>query len=216
EKEEELFVYPVGKTSLTKGSQTFVTVFSNQVPCQDIAEITIPNYYESIGIRNTFTQFGELNAYRSLYLSPNQKNPLLKGALFILDETGTPIKQDTLPMIRPGEKHTIRISQLPITAKVDEIEVNREVRAKKIDKNSYDKVRIKGTVNIKNLDNKKQSLTLRKTLSGLLLKTGGALVETTDQKNGANTVHDLFWKVELSPSGFQIISYEYEVWILNN
>ena len=215
-KEEELFVYPVGKTSLTKGSQTFVTVFSSNISCQDIAEVSIPNYFEGINVRNTFTQFAEVNAYRSLYLTPNQKNPLLKGSVFILDESGTPITQDTLPMIRPGAKHSIRISQLPITGKVDEIEVNREVRAKKIDKNSYDKVRIKGTVNLKNLDSKKQTLTIRKTLSGLLLKTGGAVVETSELKTGVNNVHDLFWKVDLTAGGSQLITYEYEAWILNN
>jgi hypothetical protein len=99
--------------------------------------------------------------------------------------------------------------------KNSEEEKNREDNAKKIGKQTYSKVILKGTVNVENYQDKEVTVTVTKALSGTVLtESDGGKVTKVNSYNYINPSSNIKWEVKLAANERKALSYEYEVFFM--
>jgi hypothetical protein len=134
--------------------------------------------------------------------------------VFVVNENEDPIAQDKLNYTPVNEDASIKLSKaIDVSVKGKEEETGKDEKARKFNKKTYDKVMLKGTLEVANYLDKTITLTLKKALRGEVTKTDGGTVTKPGRFLDINPVSLIKWDVELKPGEKKTIVYEYEVYI---
>lgn len=216
EKVADLYYYKAGKISLKKNTKTLIPISLATIPYKDVyeAEITdITNYYLNRTV--TYEEMQRTDAFHSLKFTNKTSAPFTTASVFVVDEDEKPMAQDQIKYTSVNSDVMVRLSKaIDVSVKSkDEETGKREEKAKKYNKVYYDKITLKGTVDVANFLDKTITLSLKKYVNGEVTKSEGATVTKTGRYNQLNPYSTIKWDVDLKAGEKKTINYEYEVYI---
>jgi hypothetical protein len=216
EKNGDMYIYKLGRISLPEKSKGTFPIFAGNVEYKDKYEGTIydfTNYYNTRFVPPDERMF---DIFHSLELKNTAMVPLTTASVMVVNEKDQFVAQDELKYTSVGATSNIRLSKaIDIIMKNSEEEKNREDNAKKIGKQTYSKVILKGTVNVENYQDKEVTVTVTKALSGTVLtESDGGKVTKVNSYNYINPSSNIKWEVKLAANERKALSYEYEVFFM--
>ncbi len=214
-KSADLYYYHAGKVSLPKGAKTLLPIAQSTINYKHVYEAAIgdiTNYAYNKTILSTDQKTTDV--FHSLKITNKTGAPLTEASVFVVNENEDPIAQDKLNYTPVNEEASIKLSKaIDVSVKSKEEETGKDEKARKFNKVTYDKVMLKGTVDIVNSLDKPITLTLKKALRGEVTKNDGGTVTKPGRFLDINPVSLIKWDVELKAGEKKTITYEYEVFI---
>lgn len=216
EKTNDLYMYKIGKVSIPMQSKTSFQIFATKVPYKDVYEVNIgdvANYSYYSYISNDPEK--RLDVYHSLLITNNTSFPFTTAPVFVQNENLQPLAQDMIKYTPTGSDISVQLSKAgDVVVKNKEEETKKEENVKRVGKVYYNKVTIKGTVFIENMQNKKILLTITKDLSANVLSASndGKIVKS-GRYNGLNSYTKINWELPVGAGEKKSVSYEYEVFV---
>lgn len=219
EKTNDLYMYKVGNVSLPKQSKTSFLIFSTKIPYKDVYEVNVGdvvNYSYYSYISNDPEK--RFDVFHSLQLSNTTAYPFTTAPVFVQNENLQPLAQDRIKYTPTGANVSVQLSKAgDVVVKNKEEEVRKEENVKKIGKTSYNKVTIKGTIIIENLQNKKIFLNVKKDLLANVTTTSdGGKIEKSGRYSALNPFINVSWEIPCGAKEKKTVTYEYEVYVASN
>ncbi len=214
-KSADLYYYKAGKVSLPKNTKTVLPISQSTIAYKHVYEAAIgdiTNYAYNKAILNDEAK--TVDVFHSLKLTNKTAAPLTEASVFVVNENEDPIAQDKITYTPINEDVSIKLSKaIDVSVKSKENEIGKDEKARKFNKKTYDKVMLKGTVDIINSLDKTITLTLKKALRGEVTKTDGGTVVKPGRFLDINPISLIKWDIDLKPGEKKTIVYEYEVYI---
>ncbi|MBS1617061.1 MAG: hypothetical protein JST76_00975 [Bacteroidetes bacterium] len=213
EKNDDLYIYKIGKVSLGKNSKGIYPIFAGSIEYKDKYEGVIEdrsNYAESRAANNDETP---IDVFHSLEIKNTASVPLTTAPVTIINEKDQFVAQNEITYTPAGSTSTVRLSKaIDIIMKNPEEETNRTDNAKKVGKQTYSSVKIKGTVTLENFQNKEVTVAVTKNTNGEVstASDGGKITRQKTYSN-INPLTQIKWDVKLAANQKKTVSYEYEV-----
>jgi len=216
DKSNDLFSYKLGKTTLEYGVKSSFSMFSKNVPYEEVYEATLwdqINYASTYQITNREDQV--IPVYHSFKIKNETDVPFTTAPVFVQDEKLQPLAQDEIKYTPVGSDVKIQIAQSPdVKINNTEEEKSSEDKAKKYNNYYYKKVTIKGTIKVENLQNKAIKLDVTKNINGnISVASDEGKIKKTGVYTGINPQSNTEWEVKLGANQKKEIMYEYEVYI---
>jgi hypothetical protein len=216
EKTDDMYIYQLGKVTLPKQSKGTYPIFAGNVEYKDKYEGTIPdktNYYST---RYCSPEEKTYDVFHSLEIKNTSTVPLTTASIMVLNEKEQFVAQDELKYTPVGASTDIKLSKaIDIVTKNTEEEKGREDNAKKIGKQTYSKVVLKGTIEVNNYQNKEVTVSITKLMSGTVdNESDGGTVVKQISRNYINPASQIKWDVKVKPNDKKILTYEYEVYFI--
>lgn len=215
EKVSDLYYYKAGKISLKKNTKTLIPISLTTIPYKDVYEAEIgdiTNYY--INRTVTYDEMQRTDAYHSLKFTNKSGAPITTAPVFVVDQDEKPLAQDQIKYTPVNADVLVRLSKaIDVSVKSKDEELSRAEKVKKYNKVYYDKITLKGSVDVCNYLDKPITLSVKKTLNGEVTKSEGATVSKSGRYNSLNPFSTIKWEVELKAGEKKTIAYEYEVYI---
>ena len=217
EKTNDLYMYNLGKVNMPKNSKTSFQIFSQKIPYKDVYTSTIgdvvsyaTNSYINIDPEKRY------DVYHSIKLSNLTKNPFTTAPVFVQNENLQPLAQDELKYTPAGSFVSIQLSKaVDVIIKNNEEEIKKVERAKTLGKNSYNKIIIKGTIDISNLQDKKIVLNLNKGINAEIIEiSDSGNIKKPGRYAGLNPYTEASWEIPLNGGEKKTVTYQYEVYVL--
>lgn len=215
EKVADLYYYKAGKISLQKNTKTLIPISLTTIPYKDVyeAEITdITNYY--INRTVTYDEMQKTDAFHSLKFTNKSSAPITTASVFVADQDEKPLAQDQIKYTPVNADVMVRLSKaIDVSVKSKDEETGRSEKAKKYNKTYYDKITLKGTVDVCNFLDKPITLSLKKYVNGEVTKAEGATTSKSGRYNSLNPYSTIKWEVDLKAGEKKTINFEYDVYI---
>ncbi|UPT66156.1 MAG: DUF4139 domain-containing protein [Sphingobacteriales bacterium JAD_PAG50586_3] len=214
-KSADLYYYNAGKVSLPRNAKTLLPISQSTISYKHVYEANIGDITNYAYNRAVLVDEAKpSDVFHSLKITNKTAAPLTEAPVFIVNENEDPIAQDKLNYTPVNEEATIKLSKaIDVSVKSKEEEIGKDEKARKFNKRSYDKVTLKGMVDVVNSLDKAITLTLKKALRGDVTKTDGGTITKPGRFLDINPVSLIKWEVDLKPGEKKTITYEYEVYI---
>lgn len=214
EKAGDMYIYKLGKVTLPNKAKGSFPIFAGNVEYKDKYEGTI--YDVTNFFSNRFVPDNEqtFDVFHSLELKNTSSVPFTTASVMVVNEKDQFVAQDELKYTPAGATSSIRLSKaVDIVMKNTEEEKGREDNAKKIGKQIFSKVTLKGTVNVANYQDKEVTITITKNVNGTVTATkdGAKVTAKRSVYNNQNPNTDIKWEVKLGANEKKDLNYEYEV-----
>jgi len=216
EKTNDLFMFKLGKVSIPKNSKAGFPVFSQKIPYKDTYKVSLNDNINYAGNRSIYNDpNSKFDVYHSLKLTNTSKNPLTTAPVFVMDEALRPLAQDEIKYTAVGDVVTVNLSKSPdILVKNTEEEISREEKAKVIDKNTFNKITIKGTIVVQNLLEKTVTLNVDKTIAALITDVSDkGNIRKPPRYTGLNPSTTAEWEIPMTAGEKKTLTYTYEVYV---
>lgn len=213
---EDLFLYPLENVTLKKNETGYYPLFSESVPYTEFYEWKIPDYVNAEGYyaREGQAQQPQI-VWHSLRLTNGMAMPWTTAPAQLMKD-GQIIGQDTLNYTAPTAKTTVKITQAAgVKAEQNEVEVNRQREALQLYGDYFDRVTVKGTLQVTNYTKEQIALEITKTLSGEVKQTTPQAGDVTLARGlrAMNPMHELTWKLDLKAGENVAVTYTYSALI---
>ena len=201
--------------TLILGITTF-PVFAQKLPYKDTYKASL---YDVIAYSSNRAIYNDperkFDVYHSLKLTNTTKNPLTTAPVFVMDEALRPLAQDEIKYTGVGDVVTVNLSKSPdILVKNTEDETGREEKAKIIDKNTFNKITIKGTIVVQNLLEKAVTLNVDKTVAAMITDVNEkGNIRKPPRFTGLNPTCIVEWEIPLAAGEKKTLTYTYEVYV---
>ena len=216
---EDLFFYPVDNISLACGETAYIPLFTADLPYKHIYIWNIPDFLDKYSrYQNNNSDIKQKTAQKVWHccrITNNMKMPWTTAAAEFV-KNGQFVGQDVCFYTAPGAETTIQINRaMNVIADENELEVERKRNAASFYGSTYDLVKVKGELKIKNRLNKNINIEITKNLSGNVLSTETKAkdVPTAKGLKQVNTRHKLIWNIELKAGAEQTLTYIYDVYV---
>ena len=216
EKVGDLYVYKLGKITLPNKSKGLFPIFSGNVDYKDKYEASIGDWASYASAHYLSAEEKTYDVFHSLELTNTTGVPLTTASVMVVNEKDQFMAQDELKYTPVGSNTFIRLSKaIDIVLKNNEEEKNREDNAKKIAKQSYSRVTLKGTINLTNYQKKDVTVCITKSVNGSVLSQSDGGKNTTGKSNKyMNPASEIKWEVSLGANDKKTLTYEYEVYFI--
>lgn len=219
---EDLFFYNAKNITLQKGGRAFYDVLQEEQEYEHIYEVLLKentsrfSYYDNIGS----TEYSEqsLNSvWHSIRLKNTSKLPWTTGTVLVtqkIDGVDKPLSQDKLSYIPAGGRGKVKLTVAPnISVKNSEKQINREKNKKKSGGYNYDRVTIKGKIELKSYQDKAVTLNISRYLTGEAIESSETWeVEKKFNAGSPNPDNKIEWDVNLPAGKSKTVTYEYSVY----
>lgn len=214
-KSADLYYYHAGKVSIPKNAKTLLPISQSSITYKHIYEAAIGDITNYVYNKAVLTDEPKtIDVFHSLKLTNKTTAPLTEAPVFVVNENEDPIAQDKFNYTPVNEEATIKLSKaIDVSLKSKEEETGKDEKARKFNKKTYDKVSLKGTLDVANFLDKPITLTLKKALRGEVTKPDGGTVTKPGRFSDINPISLIKWDVELKPGEKKTIVYEYEVYV---
>jgi hypothetical protein len=214
-KSADLYYYHAGKVSIPKNAKTLLPISQSSISYKHIYEAAIGDITNYVYNKAVLTDEPKtIDVFHSLKLTNKTTAPFTEAPVFVVNENEDPIAQDKFNYTPVNEEATIKLSKaIDVSVKSKEEETGKDEKARKFSKKTYDKVSLKGTLDVANFLDKPITLTLKKALRGEVTKPDGGTVTKPGRFSDINPISLIKWDVELKPGEKKTIVYEYEVYV---
>lgn len=214
-KTADLYYYKAGKVDIPKDNKTVIPVSQNTIPFKHVYECNIgdiTNYTAYLTIIAPESKV--IDVFHSIKLTNKTAAPITEASVFVVNEKEVPMAQDKIDYTPVNDEVSIKLAKaIDVSVKTKEEEQGKEVKAKKFNKKSYDKVTLKGTLELANFLNTDITLNLKKALRGEVTQPNGGTVTKPGRFTAINPISFVKWDVELKAGEKKTITYEYEVYV---
>lgn len=216
EKTNDLYMYKLGKVSLPMQSKTDFQIFSVNISYKDVYEVNladVANYSYYSYISNDPEQ--RFDVYHSLLITNSTQYPFTTGPVFVQNENLQPLAQDRIKYTPTGANASVQLSKAgDVVVKNKEEETAKVDNVKRLGKTYYNKVTIKGTIYLENLQDKKIQLNVKKELTASVTNASdsGNIVKS-GKYNALNPYTTVNWEIPLGSKEKKNITYEYDVYV---
>lgn len=214
EKAGDMYIYKLGKVTLPNKAKGSFPIFAGNVEYKDKYEgniYDVTNFFSNRFVPDNEQTF---DVFHSLELKNTSSVPFTTASVMVVNEKDQFVAQDELKYTPAGSTSSIRLSKaVDIVMKNTEEEKGREDNAKKIGKQIFSKVTLKGTVNVANYQDKEVTITITKNVNGTVTATkdGAKVTAKRSVYNNQNPNTDIKWEVKLGANEKKDLNYEYEV-----
>lgn len=211
---EDLFFYRQPNVRLKPGDRGYYILFSATAEYRHVYELELPDTIQDT--RYIGSDPGQpKDVWHSLKFKNTAKQPLTTAVASVMND-GEILGQDMMSYTSPEAEATVKITKaLDVRADDDEEELSREREFLKIRSGHYDKVILKGTIQLANRKIDPVQLQIEKVLTGEV-QQADAEPKITNLAKGlraVNTRQRLLWNLELKPGERKTITYTYTVFI---
>lgn len=217
EKIADLYYYKPGKISLQKNTKTLIPIAQSTIPYKDVYEAEIGDItnYQVMRMVN-YEEMQRTDVFHSLKFTNSTTAPITTAPVFVVDQAENPMAQDQIKYTPVNADVMVRLSKaIDVSVKSKDEELNRSEKAKKYNKVVYDKVTLKGSVEVNNFLDKPITLSLKKYVNGEVTKAEGGTTSKSGRYNQLNPLSTIKWEVDLKAGEKKTITYEYDVYISN-
>ncbi|MCX7765611.1 MAG: DUF4139 domain-containing protein [Candidatus Sumerlaeia bacterium] len=212
--EEDLFFYRLPGISLKKFQRGYYNIFSDAVEYKHIYTLDIPittqeHYYQS---QEKPDQSDEV--WHCIKLKNTTQHPWTTAPAFVT-RSWKPLGQDQLKYTPKGDMINLRITQaVDIKVSRKEAEIERQEGQIKYSR-TYDLIKVKGELEIKNFKTKPVEMEIKKKLIGKVLETdpAGEVVELAEGLRAVNQISEIKWTPTLAPGEKKTITYVFQIYI---
>lgn len=215
---EDLYFHELGRLTLAKGQRASVSLFQAKVAYEHVHRWEVPDlllneYDQYRSMRGQQEQEPPQEVWHMLRLT----NPLAMPwttAPILVARGPRPLGQDICSYTSPRGKVLVKITKaLAVQADQREVEVKRSRDAERWAGNSYDRVDIRGELQLVNGKSEKITVEVTKELSGAGVKAEPAakLEVLARGLRRPNPTNRLTWTVTLEPGQEAKLVYEYQV-----
>jgi hypothetical protein len=212
---EDLFLYPLPKVSLKKGATATIPLFTTEMPYRHLYTWKIGDQLDG----DTSRQRGDGKSAEEVWhicrLVNAARMPLTTAvAEFVKDSQF--VGQDTCFYTAAGAEASIRINRaLNVQAEQAEVEVERKRNAANFNGTSYDLVKLRGELKLRNRLDKAIDLEITKELSGEVIERSEDAkdVQTAKGLKQINPKHVLTWMSPLKAGEELKLTYSYQLYI---
>ncbi len=213
EKNNDLYIYKIGKISLGKNSKGIYPIFAGSIEYKDKYEGVIEdrsNFAETRAANNDETP---IDVFHSLEIKNTATVPLTTAPITIVNEKEQFMAQNQIDYTPAGATSNIRLSRaIDIVMKNTEEETSRTDNAKKVGKQYYSSVKIKGSISLENFQNKEVTVAVTKNANGdVSVASDGGKITRQKSYSTLNPFTQIKWDVKLASNQKKVITYEYEV-----
>ncbi len=213
EKNGDMYIYKIGKISIGKNSKAIYPIFAGNIEYKDKYEGTIYDKTNYAGTRSADNEETPFDVYHSIEIKNSASVPLTTAPITLVNEKEQFLAQDVLNYTPVGAPSTIRLSKaVDIIMKNAEEESTRTDNAKKIGKQMYSSIKLKGRISLENFQNKEVTVCATKEINGdvSLASDSGRIIK---HKGAArlNPYTQIKWDVKMAPNEKKTVTYEYEV-----
>lgn len=214
---EDLYFHELGRLTLAKGQRASVSLFQTKVAYEHVHRWEVPdllNEYDQY--RSARGQPGE-EAPQEVWHMLRLTNPLAMPwttAPILVARGPRPLGQDICSYTSPRGKVLVKITKaLSVQADQREVETKRTRDAERWAGNSYDRVDIKGELQLVNGKSEKITVEVTKELSGTSVRAAPAATLETLARGlrRPNPTNRLTWTITLEPGQEAKLVYEYQV-----
>lgn len=216
EKSNDLYYYKLGKVDLPYNTKTTLMVFSQNVPYEDIYEVSITDAVNYQGYHYVQqTDNVRFDVFHSLKLTNSSTQPFTTGPVFVLDENLMPLAQDQLKYTAIKGQVSVQLARSPdVVVKYSEEETDRTDNYTTINRTRYTKVTVKGEINIENLQEKEIVLNVDKVIyANVVSVSDGGKFKKIGVYYGVNPASQVKWEIPLKAGEKKTLTYTYEVLI---
>lgn len=215
---EDLYFHELGRLTLAKGQRASVSLFQTKTAYEHVHRWEVPdllNEYDQY--RSYRGQPEEREAPQEVWHMLRLTNPLAMPwttAPILVARGPRPLGQDICSYTAPRGKVLVKITKaLTVQADQREVETARKRDAERWAGNSYDRVDIRGELQLVNGKSEKITVEVTKELSGAGVKAEPAarLEVLARGLRRPNPTNRLTWTVTLEPGQEAKLAYEYQV-----
>ncbi|MEI8203766.1 MAG: hypothetical protein WCH34_12170 [Bacteroidota bacterium] len=219
EKTNDLYMYSIGKVSLLKNTKTSFEIFAQKVTYKDVYEVNVSdvvNYITNRYIAND--PEARVDVFHSLRLTNKTSNPFTTAPAFVLNEKQQPLAQDIIKYTSVGGDVSVQLSKAgDVVVKNQEEEIKKMENFKKVGRNYYNKVTIKGTISISNQQKKTIDLRIKKSLTAEVLEASdNGKSKKSGKYYSLNPYSDISWEIPIKENEKKTVTYQYDVLVINN
>lgn len=218
EKSDDVYRYRLGKVSIPLNTKASFSIFSANIPYEDIYECTVSDYINLASARyinnNPENRFP---VFHSLRLTNNTSFPFTTGPAFVLDEKLEPLAQDIVNYTPTSGKTKVQLSKAQdVYVTNTEEEKGKESNAKVVNRTTYSLVTVRGSIPVENLQPKSISLNITKFVNGKITDVSdGGTINKPGRYSGLNAQTSAEWTVKLAANEKKTITYTYQVYVAN-
>lgn len=212
--EEDLFFYRLPGISLKKFQRGYYNIFSEAVEYKHIYTWDIPITTQESYYRSQEKPEQSDEVWHCIKLKNTTQHPWTTAPAFVT-RSWKPLGQDQLKYTPKGDEMNLRITQaVDIKVSRKEIELERQEGLTKYSR-TYDLIKVKGELEIKNFKNNPVEMEIKKKLIGKVLETDpvGEVVEVAEGLRAVNQISEIKWTPTLAPGEKKTISYVFQIFI---
>lgn len=216
EKNSDMYIYKIGKVTIGKDAKAIYPIFAGNIEYKDKYEGIITDKTNFVYTRATDNEETPFDVFHSLEIKNSASVPLTTAPVTIVNEKEQFLSQDQIKYTPVGATTLIRLSKaVDIVMKNIEEETNRTDNAKKIGKQVYSSIKLKGTVTVENFQDKEVTVAITKEANGDVSSSSdnGRVIKQKGHA-GLNPYTQIKWDVKLGPNQKKTLTYEYEVFFL--
>lgn len=212
---EDLFLYKQPHVSLKQAERGYFILFQSKSTYESVYTVDIPDTanYDQPEVKYGSDSQESLDVWHTLKFKNTAKQPLTTAPVTTMKD-GELMGQDLLEYTSSGADTKVRVTKaLDIHAETLDEETARERGFIKNERRSiYDRVTLKGTIEITNLKSKTVQTIVTKTATGEIVEAGGSEVRKTPVGlRHINPVSEMTWKLGLKPGETKRLSYSVHV-----
>ncbi len=213
---EDLFFYTQPGVSLKNGERGYYILFQAKSPYKTVYTLEVPDEVGGTPQPARQTQPEEsLDVWHTLKFENTAGMPFTTAPVMTI-KNGEVLGQDMMSYTTAGAEATVRVSKaLDIHAESAEEETARDRGVLKIEgRPAFDKVTMKGTIEIKNRKQKNVDLVVTKSTTGEVTSAGeGTVRKVPAGLRQVNPVSEVTWKPTLKPGETLRLEYTYQVYV---
>lgn len=217
---EDLFLYPAGQVSLSKGQIAYIPLFTEAVPYRHLYQWTIPDTMDEsgrafVGPRPPEERQKEQEIWHSLRLENTTHVPWTTAPAETV-QNGMILGQDTLDYTPSGAETTLRITRaLDVKAEQQEFEVERQRGAVQYQGVQYDLVTVRGDLSVTNFKDESITLEITKMLTGEVRSTDpqARIEKLATGLKRMNPSVKLTWTIGIAAGEEIEVTYTYEIYV---
>lgn len=217
---EDLFLYPVEGFSLRRDETAYVPLFTAETPYEHVYVWSIPDLFDTAQSRREEERERKglpptEEIWHCCRLTNNLKIPWTTAPVQFVSG-GQFAGQDICFYTPPSVEATIRINMaVNLVVDRDESEVERKREAATFNHTSYDLVKLKGEIKLRNGYDKAVTVEVTKELTGEVRDTTPKAKDTPVAKHleKINPHHAILWRIELKPNEQQTLAYAYDRYV---
>ena len=219
EQQQDLFFYTLKNVTIRKGERISFDLMNMTVPLTHKHRIQLnKNEHNKPLSTGADAGFEHKTTATHVLTFPNKTDKPLTTATALLvnaeKQPTQPLSQDILRYTPSGGKGSLVVTTTPdVLAEENYVEVSRQQKAQIFRNTSYDVVRVRGQIAVKNYKKEAVSMEIYKTIEGIMDKTSSPweMTNTKDAQSYPNAVNNITWKFDLKVGEEKTIVFEYDV-----
>lgn len=215
---EDLYIYEGGRITLAKGARAYLPLLAHDISCEHRYDWDLPNQVDSYARFVDRSNEEPTPVWHVLRLTNSTSAPWTTAPVIVQGTKG-PLAQSTIEYTAPTTTTTVRLTMaLGLVGSALEYRADSVVAPRTevgLFGDRFERIDVKGKLELRNLTGKTTPLRIKKSLSGDVVEVSGEPVVTGEAEGlgQVNAARTLTWSLDLAANATWTTEYTYRVLI---